>query len=324
MTLPLYTFGTTAEQFAQLASGDLVRFGTILKDASTGRIVAHIQETGIWRDAISSGTNLLTEAASTSNPVLSVFNTIQNEQIKSRLRSIEGMLGGMQHLQLATLATSVVGIGVTMASTAMILNRLNDLGATMDKIADKIDLLPKIWEESRVRENLGEMQTSLDRLEESPLRSDNEHVVRNVEENLQQGFTQFSNTAMKLSVEAEIDADLLRVLLSAMSVSAGAQYKALLYLDEKEAALHRAKKQCETVETLTWKLPPDVLERKTGREPALIDAMAGDISELRTRLACRPHALETMISQGIHGRELIEQATEETDEALLVLPAREQ
>ncbi len=323
MILPLYTFGATTEQLAKLATGELVRYGTILKDANTGRIVAHIQETGLWRDAVSSGTNLLNGSLSSTNPVLSIFNTIQNEQIKSRLSNIKGMLGGMQSLQLASLATSVVGIGVTMASTAMILHRLNDLGETTDKILSKVDRLPAIWEESRVRENLGKMQTSLDRLEEGPRRSDSDQVVRSLEEDLHKGFNDFSNTALKLSVEAEINADLLRVLLSAMSVSAGAQYKALLYLDEKEAALHRTQKQCETFEKLTWKIPTDVLERKTNAAPELVEAISDDIREFRTRLACRPHAVETMISQDIHGRDLIEQATDEKEEALLLLLTRD-
>ena len=104
MILPLYTFGTTIEQFAAMRSGDLVRYGTILKDSQTGKIVAHIQETGLWRSALDNVVH------APSNPVLSVINTIQNEQIKSRLTGLETMVGGLQNLQLVNLAASVVGI----------------------------------------------------------------------------------------------------------------------------------------------------------------------------------------------------------------------
>ncbi len=320
MIPPLYTFGATVEHLAQMTTGDIVRYGAILKDSQTGRIVGHIQETGLWRDAVSGGADLLKGAATGTNPALSIFTAIQNEQIKSRLDEIETLMGSMQNLQLATLATSVVGIGVTMASTAIILNRLTTLEKATDHIIGRLNKLPAIWEEARVRGLLSDMQTSLERLDESTRRSDCDQIIRSSEENLHHHFNQFSNVALKMTVEAKVDADLLRVLLAAMSTCAGAQYKAMLQLDEMDGALLRSQSQYNTLEKLSWALPPDVLNHKLIAEAGQAEIISDEISELRASLACRPHALETMIANGIHGPDIITQAMDEKNEALLVLP----
>lgn len=38
---------------AELASGELVRFGALLKDSVSGRVVAHLQETGMLQQVLS-------------------------------------------------------------------------------------------------------------------------------------------------------------------------------------------------------------------------------------------------------------------------------
>lgn len=41
-------------QFLQgIATGDIIRYGAILKDAGTGRIVGHLQESGIAQSLLS-------------------------------------------------------------------------------------------------------------------------------------------------------------------------------------------------------------------------------------------------------------------------------
>lgn len=40
-------FEIPAELLGRVASGELIRYGTILKDAGTGQIVKHLQETGV-------------------------------------------------------------------------------------------------------------------------------------------------------------------------------------------------------------------------------------------------------------------------------------
>ncbi len=319
MILPLYRFGPTLQQFTQMNSGNLIRYGAILKDSGTGKIVGHIQETGLWNNALIGGSKFL----GGTNPALSVFNTVQNEQIKSRLNELQTMVGGLHNLQLLNLATSVVGIGVTIASTAIILNKMNELRKTTDQILLSIERIPEKWKEGRVSELMATMQTSLERLEEGHLRSNTEDIVRNVEESLHGIFNQIRTIALDLSNDIKLNTNLYRILLSALSICVGTQYKAMLYLNEKKAALLRTKNQYKYIEQLSWNLPLDVLEQKTQKDPDIARAFSGDLNKLRAHLASRPHALEILISREIHGRSIIEQAENEMAEPLLILPTSE-
>ncbi|MCY4259386.1 MAG: hypothetical protein OXC91_03890 [Rhodobacteraceae bacterium] len=67
---------------------------------------------------------------------------MQNEQIKGRLDVMQNMMGGLQALNVATLASSVVGIGVTVASTMMILQRLRGLKSDLSRIEETVDRIP--------------------------------------------------------------------------------------------------------------------------------------------------------------------------------------
>ena len=47
------SFAIPTEFAAGLANGSLIRIGTLLKESGTGRIVAHIQETGLAQNLLS-------------------------------------------------------------------------------------------------------------------------------------------------------------------------------------------------------------------------------------------------------------------------------
>lgn len=322
MTSPfLIPFSVAAENIPGLASGRLVRYGAILKDAETGRIVAHLQETGLLGKMMEQGAGLLGNVANPVGGIGSIVTAVQNEQIKSRLDQLESLMGGLETLQLATLVTSVAGIGVTMASTAIILNRIGNLDDSLKRVEDKLDALPAKWRELRVREALVDLQTHVERLDESIYRPDAEQVFGAVEEKLSYSFSHIADAIRIVSGEVSIDAEHLRILLAALSVCADAQFRALVYLDMKEAAQSRAKSQNEKLRKLTWEMPPDILEIRLGSNREAARDIAGFASELRLRLAARPHMLETMIAGNVHGREYIETSGQEVDELLLVMPS---
>lgn len=323
MISPLIPFKVAAEQLPGLSSGEILRYGTILKDAKTGRIVAHLQETGALERAFSNGSSLLANSASPVGGISSVVGAVQNEQIKARLDQIQNMMGGLQSLQLATLATSFVGIGVTVASTAMILARLGELSGNIARVEEKVEALPSKWREMRLREAIVDMQTSLERLDESSSWSDAGPVLRNVEERLDHGFNRFADGSRKIAVEMKVDAELLRALLAGLSLCSGAQIKALLYLDEKEAAEKRALKHYKKLEELSWLLPRDVLESRLGGDRKSAELIAADTSELLMRFASRPQLVSTLIAQDIGGQAFLEKAVQEDTEPLLLLPCYE-
>ncbi|PSL16052.1 hypothetical protein [Shimia abyssi] len=318
MNLSAIPFSAALEHLPGLSSGKLVRYGAILKDAQTGKIVGHLQETGLLRTVMEQAPGLLSGA----NPVgagLSVFQTIQNEQIKSRMAALESLMGGMKNLQLATLGTSVLGIGVTVASTAIVLHRLNHIGAAVERMEEKIDAIPKVWEEARIRHNLTELRTQLERVEESDVRSDRDEVLRAADGKLNENYNHFSDTALKMSAEITLDADLFRAVLCALSLCGGAQFRVLLALDEKQAAAKRASAQAQQLNQIAWNLPADVMRTKIADKDTAL-SLTSDLSELRARLSSQPLTAAALIENDLHGREYIERAVAEEEEPLLVLP----
>ena len=114
MSIP---FDIPSQLRAAYEAGELVRRGGLLKDAATGRIVTHLQETGALQKVLQTGLSFDPTGAT------SLIGMAQNTAIIGKLNAMQAMMGTLQVLQVASLASSVVGIGVTAASTA---ERVND------------------------------------------------------------------------------------------------------------------------------------------------------------------------------------------------------
>lgn len=300
---------------AGLASGEYERYGAILKDAVSGRIVGHLQETSALQSLFKVGVGF------DPTGLTSLVGVAQNAAISHKLDAMQSMMGTMQTLQIATLASSVVGIGVTAASAAMILHRLNGIDQALERIEGSISDLPAKWRDMNLRKLLGTLRTSTERLQEADMRSDAERVVLAEEDRLNFVFDELHDGICTLVVEARVDPDLLRSLLAGLALCASAQIKSLIWLDMKEAAAFRAQRQCTKLRDLAFLMPrKDMAERlKGGSEQAI--AISNDCSEIRLRTASQPDLARSLIHHGIHGREFIEQIQSEETEPLLIFPA---
>lgn len=296
-------------------AGELVRYGTILKEVGTGKIVGHVQETGLLQKALQTGFSIDPTGAT------SLIGVAQNAAMMSKLNAMQAMMGTIQTLQIASLASSVVGIGVTAASAAIILNRLNEIDKTLGNIESSILTLPSKWRELDLRKKLVNVKTAVDRLHEAELRPDRDDVVRRVEEKLNYAFDELHDGLCSVVVEAQVDAGLLRGLLAGLALCGSAQIKSLIWLDQKEAAEHRARGQCAKLQELAFRMPRSVMAERMagGAETAL--GISKDCAEIRVRIASQPDLSRILISRGIHGREFIERIHNEESEPLLILPS---
>src|SRR5262245_15208438 len=105
-------FEHPARFVAGLTTGDIIRFGSILKDAQTGQIVGHLQESGIAQSALSLATSGIASPLSLVPQAINVgtglYTAVQVGQLKA-------MMETLQSLQIATLGISLVGVGVSVA-----------------------------------------------------------------------------------------------------------------------------------------------------------------------------------------------------------------
>ncbi len=307
-------FVPPAQFLAGLSNGDLVRYGTIIKNATSGQIVGHLQETKGLQSVLSVG------ASFNPTSVTGVIGIAQNVAISNKLNAMQAMMGTLQTLQIATLASSVVGIGVTAATAAMILHRLKGIDQALERIEGSVADLPAKWRDMDLRKTLGRLQTSTERLQEAELRPDADTVVRGEEEKLNHVFNELHEGICEIVIQARVDPGLLRSLLAGLALCGSAQFKALIWLDMKEAAAHRAQLQCTKLRELAFDMPRHAMAQRLigGSEQAA--GISKDCSEIRMRTASQPDLAQVLIREGIHGRDFIDRIQSEETEPLLILP----
>jgi hypothetical protein len=118
---------------AGVKSGEYQVYGSIIRSVSSGRIVAHLQETG----GIGS---LLGSAASVSplTVLTSGAQIVQGEQIKAGIRHMQTGIDQLQHLALANLALTGLGIGVSVAGFFLLNAKIDRLASQMDEVKDHL------------------------------------------------------------------------------------------------------------------------------------------------------------------------------------------
>lgn len=124
---------------ADFEAGALIRFGSLLKNASNGQIVAHLQESGVTQSLvsgfISSGGSPLGMTANALSQVVSAGASVYTAM---EVNKIKEMIESLQVLQYATLGASLVGVGVTLGGFAYMRSRLNTVDKNIQKISTDI------------------------------------------------------------------------------------------------------------------------------------------------------------------------------------------
>jgi len=307
---------TIPSQFmAAHATGQIVRYGAVLKDAHTGRIVAHLQETGLLQRAVGTGLSFDPSGAS------GLIGVVQNAQISQKITQLQSAVGVVQNLQLVNLVSSVAGIGVTAASTAIILGRLNAIGDRIGRLEQGVEALPGVFRKLELRNTMIEIGTALERFESADNRRDKDQTVRAVEEKLHYGFDRMLDGVRTTAETPGVDAEAIRCLLASLSVCGAAQIKAFLWLNEREMAAGQARRQFVKLMELSEMFPKDVLMDRLDCEADDADRLEADLAGLRQRFAAIPSLVENLIALDLDGRDYLERLDAERDHPLLVLPA---
>ena len=142
---------------ADLAAGNLVRYGAILKDASTGRIVGHLKETGLMESALSGifgAPGVLLNAASPLSFVAGVAGDTANfAAIRAVGKNVDEVKTIVEGLQLATNVAAfgaVSSLGVSVAGFAYTSQKLKSIESKLDGVASDVVYIKKTLDELRV------------------------------------------------------------------------------------------------------------------------------------------------------------------------------
>ena len=306
-------FEVPAQFLTAVKEGDLVQKGALLKDVATGRIVAHMQESGAMQKILETGVSF------DPTGISSLIGVAQTVAIVGKLNTMQSMIGTMQILEGFSLAASVIGMGVTAASTAMILSRLAQVDKELGRIEVSIAEFPVNLRELNLREKLVKLRTSLERLQEAEVRPDRANIVLAEEARLNYLFDEIHDGLMEVAKQARINPDLVRTLLASLMLCGSAQIKSLFWLDMKEAAEIRSCRQVSNLQDLSFLMPRDrlvnLLENDKAEDVAL--SISEELSQIRMRIASQPSLARTLIAREINGREYVEHVEQEAEEPYL-------
>lgn len=148
----LVEFMPPAECIAGLNTGELCRYGALIKDAKTGNIVAHMKEA-----------SKLAQTVSGINPATLLSQGAQHYQ----LHNIQQSLNSLQLISSVGAVASVATLGVCAAGLMVINNKLKHLDAKLDEALGAIE---------SVRVGVESANIKLDAISLARLRSAGEHL----------------------------------------------------------------------------------------------------------------------------------------------------
>lgn len=323
------------DKFASgIADGSLLRFGTVIKDASSGHIIAHVQETGLVKALAS---NVI---GTPFSPVAAVSSIGANVQ----LAAISKMMVVMQMLQFANLGATLVGIGVSAVGFKAMNTRFTQ---TQLQIKDFSENVVNHFQELKAKD-LREHQSRVNSLLSD---ADLAHSLSNAQGDWLRVSHSLAEEAAFYCGEVEylihlptFDSLAFRTLVQLQTICNSARIKCLMLADELRAARELSHVTAKQYNLLFDHLSPIELAKKTPQlkekskekskersesqeyiflkeKHTETKQLVRSIRDAQDSALTRPMLIDTLIEKGISGRAFVNQLEAENEHPILCLVA---
>ena len=251
-------FAAPAAFHAALLDGSAIQYGALIKDAATGRILAHVQETGLLQKALS-------EIGSGSFGPLGLVNTAMQAKTAVDMGRMMHMMQGLQGMAWANLGVGLAGIGVSVAGAALVLQRLNALRQDMNRIEKMVESGFRALEGLHYEEMFAAAQSALEHgrvLQEQA--SAHAQEWKDLAIRLREISTLGLIHVECLLAADRIQLDMLEKMLLASFICKSAEIQAMLQASEMQAAFGIARRSNEEYARIFHPINPADLLRKQG------------------------------------------------------------
>lgn len=315
------------ELIAGVEAKTLEVFGSVIKSASTGQVVGHLQETSALTQLMANGPMALPSL------VGDAISVVQNEQIKTAISVV-------QSLQLANLATSAASIGVSIAGTAIMLRKLAVVESKVEALEPhlaKITAGVQALRRDRIAEDFSRLSTLFAQLDECWSLANPEAEWRAIARDAHFLADNFGRRARE--VRSESDEPLLSVpFIDAFAMASSMRTTARLASEDSKAALEAAQTSTMSLIGLGQgiQLGALVMSQVLAHDaemgsPAWTHRIDGTENELRPivrglrvqEIAAASNVLtiKHLLEREVSGREWLAAARAELESPLLYLPA---
>lgn len=235
MIADLFVFTSPLQYAAQLKTGELVRYGALLKDAGTGKIVAHLQETGLAHRLLGhAGLGSFTPWGAVSGVANLASNMAQNVQ----LRHLTQMVQTLSSLQYATLGAVGVGIGLSAVSFWTLSRSLKKNAERLDRLAERVEQRFDALNQRHWREHFAVIDALLARSARAASLSPASAVREwlEIDRQLDPEGAYLRSTVAAMLAEQPFDLEWFEKLVSTVLLSDSARLQCLLEANELEFA----------------------------------------------------------------------------------------
>ena len=320
-------------QFASgLADGSIIRIGTLLKDTGTGRILAHVQESGLAQKLFmgSAGIPPFTPVGAALKGIEVASSLAANAQ----LYQLKGMVENLQLLQYANIGISAAGLGVSVIGFVLINKKLKSLELDISQISPKMDRHFQDLYERHLRQHFSMLYTLFERAEQAAFLPNAAREWLYIEGQLaeESGFLR-GEIGYHLAQES-FNQQWFNNMTTALALSNSARIQCLLRADEMPAAHHASSVIAQQYIDLFDPISETQLAHKMTAHTADVHAdelqtfrnneqLAGQlVSGLQNMTDCaetKPPLLESLISQEISGPHYLQALNDETEHPIVLL-----
>lgn len=298
---------------ADVAAKNILRFGTILKDSATGKIIGHMQETGVAQSLVSSAISGLPTpislVADMANMGSGIYTSIQVAQLKI-------MMATLKSLQVATLGASLVGVGVSVAGFIYMRKRFNSLDGKIDQLIDTINAGFEIQRKADLRVHMSRTKSLVRRAQQAQALSDSRLEHMNVAAGLAEQAAYFEGElTFMISAKGSINLDIFwqftQMLMLCNSVCIDCQVR----INELHHAFKIADSVASDYESLFNILTPLSFGPNV-REGLAAIRVFRDVADAA---ASKPYLIDYLRTKNISGNDYIENLEKEKDSPFLLL-----
>lgn len=317
------------ERFADVvALGKVVRFGAVLKEVETGRIVGHLQETGALYDMLGRLPSLPLNPFSAINAVSGVVANVQLHRLDSKVEQTLQLVQDLKSMQVASLTLAGLGLGVSVATFAYLKHR-------MDKVELRLDGIQagqqKLLDEQR-RAELERLETDLDaqlsHAEEAWHHGDGgQRAWSRVADKLNDMVYKYpKHIQRELEVGHIQDPQLLMYLMERFRVLGATRVECLILTGELHTALDFAQRFAENTQKMLARVTPlQFVDRGQAHRPAFSQALhrgrrfAAQLRDFHDVSASKPMLIADFIAHRVDGRDYIRQMKAEKKRELVAV-----
>jgi len=299
---------------AAVRSGKVIQIGGLLKNAASGQIVAHLQESGLAHSLIGKGMLASTNPAmlavsEAANSATGIYTAVQVKQIKA-------MVEGLQALQIATLGVSLLGVGVSVAGFIYMRKRFNSLDSKIETLINTVNVGFEDQRKAMLRSHLSQVKSLMQQANQAPTLSKPEHEYSRIAESLAEQATHFEGELeFVMKVSGKISSELFWQLTQALMVCNSVRIDCRMRTNELHNALTVSEDVAQGYQRLFGRLTPISFDAQIDECSSTLNVL----KDITDAAATKPYLIDYLRSQQIDGRSYMTQLEDETERPLLML-----